>query len=250
MLPEELVAAGDLAGQGYGGLVGSIRQTHGAIARRVFRYVGQPARPVQLAHDAIAEVAYGSTRLLGRTLVEIAGRGAAATQGEGGASVERSPAGRVVKGALSGAFGDRLAEEGSPLAVQMAVRRRGRDIPPEPSALAGAFPRATPKLAIFLHGLCETDDAWWLAARAARGPDAPPFRTYGQRLRDELGYTPLYVRYNSGLHISANGRRLAELIERVVAGWPCEVEQITLIGHSMGGLVARSACHYGAETAW
>ena len=36
----------------------------------------------------------------------------------------------------------------------------------------------------------------------------------------ELGYTPLYVRYNSGRHISENGRDLAEQLERLVAAWP------------------------------
>ncbi len=28
--------------------------------------------------------------------------------------------------------------------------------------------------------------------------------------------------------------------------WPVELEEIALVGHSMGGLVARSACHLGA----
>jgi pimeloyl-ACP methyl ester carboxylesterase len=64
-------------------------------------------------------------------------------------------------------------------------------------------------------------------------------------LRRDHGYTPLYIRYNSGLHISDNGRRLSGLLDRVVGEWPIEVEEIALIGHSMGGLVARSACHYG-----
>jgi pimeloyl-ACP methyl ester carboxylesterase len=108
---------------------------------------------------------------------------------------------------------------------------------------------ATPKLAVFLHGLCETDDAWKLAPRAARSAQTRP-PTYGAQLRDELGYTPVYIRYNSGLHISANGRRLAALLEDVAAVWPVEVQEISLLGHSMGGLVARSACHYGAEREW
>jgi pimeloyl-ACP methyl ester carboxylesterase len=65
----------------------------------------------------------------------------------------------------------------------------------------------------------------------------------------ELGYTPIYVRYNTGRHISENGRELARLLEALVASWPTEVHEITLVGHSMGGLVARSACHYGAGSA-
>jgi pimeloyl-ACP methyl ester carboxylesterase len=60
----------------------------------------------------------------------------------------------------------------------------------------------------------------------------------------------LYVRYNSGRHISENGHELALLLERVVTSWPLPVTEITLIGHSMGGLVARSACHYAASSDW
>ena len=83
--------------------------------------------------------------------------------------------------------------------------------------------------------LCETEGAWRMGS-------TPPF---GSRLRDELGYTPLYVRYNTGLHVSDNGRRLSEVLEAVVNAWPVDVAEIVLVGHSMGGLVARSACHYG-----
>jgi pimeloyl-ACP methyl ester carboxylesterase len=73
---------------------------------------------------------------------------------------------------------------------------------------------------------------------------------YGYRLQAELGYTPLYIRYNTGLHISENGRELNRVIDRIIAEWPVDVHEIALIGHSMGGLVARSACHYGAGSNW
>jgi pimeloyl-ACP methyl ester carboxylesterase len=100
----------------------------------------------------------------------------------------------------------------------------------------------TPRLGIFVHGLCETDDSWRVQPLSAEPWPHPP---YGSRLGDELGYTPLYLRYNTGLRISDNGRRLSGLIERTVEGWTTDVEEIALVGHSMGGLVARSACHYG-----
>jgi pimeloyl-ACP methyl ester carboxylesterase len=70
---------------------------------------------------------------------------------------------------------------------------------------------------------------------------------YGSRLAEELDCTAIYVRYNTGLHISVNGRAVAELLEELVREWPVEVQQIALIGHSMGGLVARSACHRGTQ---
>jgi pimeloyl-ACP methyl ester carboxylesterase len=65
------------------------------------------------------------------------------------------------------------------------------------------------------------------------------------RLRDALGLTPVYLRYNSGRHISTNGQELADVLDRLCAAWPVPVESLSLLGHSMGGLVMRSACWYG-----
>jgi pimeloyl-ACP methyl ester carboxylesterase len=91
------------------------------------------------------------------------------------------------------------------------------------------------RAAVFVHGLCETDTAWRLGGG----------HTYGERLREDLGHTPVYARYNTGRHISDNGRALAGALEALVADGP--VEELVLVGHSMGGLVARSACHYGEK---
>ena len=102
---------------------------------------------------------------------------------------------------------------------------------------------------MFVHGLGETDASWSLTPRGEAMADR---RTYGERLADDLGFSPVHLRYNSGLHVSENGRSLARLLDELVATWPAEVEEIVLVGHSMGGLVARSACHYGdlEEQAW
>jgi pimeloyl-ACP methyl ester carboxylesterase len=124
----------------------------------------------------------------------------------------------------------------------MAVRRGGHDVTITRDGLAAAYPDATPRLAVFVHGLFGDDDNWRLFPL---GGDRAARRTYGERLRDELGFTPLQVRYNTGRHVSDNGRELAQLLDGVVAGWPVGVEELVLVGHSMGGLVARSACHYG-----
>jgi pimeloyl-ACP methyl ester carboxylesterase len=151
--------------------------------------------------------------------------------------------------AITGLRGDALEEEGSPLAQPMAVRVAGEPVGLEPDALAEAFPNATPRIVVFLHGLMETEFSWGghrRAAGTARGLRKTG-ETYGTRLERELGYTPVTVRYNSGLRISRNGSCLSELMEELVAGWPVEVERVALVGHSMGGLVARSACHRGVE---
>jgi pimeloyl-ACP methyl ester carboxylesterase len=95
---------------------------------------------------------------------------------------------------------------------------------------------------VFVHGLGETDAAWGYGSPRRSGPPEP---RYGTRMERELGYSALYVRYNTGLHISENGRALSRLLDDLVDDWPEPVREIALVGHSMGGLVARSACHYG-----
>jgi pimeloyl-ACP methyl ester carboxylesterase len=124
------------------------------------------------------------------------------------------------------------------------VRVRGDDVPVVCESLADAFNDATRKVVVFVHGLVETDEAWTvLPLRSGSSGERP--RPYGSRLRSDLGYTPVYLRYNTGRHISDNGAELSALLERLVAAWPVEVEELVLVGHSMGGLVARSACHHG-----
>ena len=88
---------------------------------------------------------------------------------------------------------------------------------------------------MFVHGLMGEEHGWLLGRRQGR-------EDYGTRLARDLGCTPVYVRYNTGRHISENGRSLADLLEAVVDAWPVEVEEVALVGHSMGGLVSRSAC--------
>jgi pimeloyl-ACP methyl ester carboxylesterase len=72
---------------------------------------------------------------------------------------------------------------------------------------------------------------------------------HGEALAREAGYTPVYLHYNSGQHVSTNGHAFADILETLLKAWPVPVENLTIIGHSMGGLIARSACHYGGRTA-
>jgi pimeloyl-ACP methyl ester carboxylesterase len=95
---------------------------------------------------------------------------------------------------------------------------------------------------VFVHGWCLTERSW---SRLPR--EDGDSRSYGERLRADLGFSPVQLRYNPGLHVSANGRTLAEILDRLHAHWPVPITELVLVGHSMGGLVARSACHYGAQ---
>ena len=225
MQPEELRALGELAGEAIGGVATRIEEMHVGVSKRAFDGVGVAAIPVKFLHERISRTAYAATRAALRGAVRSGTRLVSLTSTDEGSSLEDTAGGRFAIGALNGAFGDRLSR---PLACEMCIARPVE----EPSD----------RVAIFLHGLCETEDAWWLGSRR--------HQPYGVRLQTELGWTPVYVRYNSGRHISDNGRELARLLDELVERWPVEVSEIALIGHSMGGLVARCACHHGAEQHW
>ena len=244
--PNEVRAASDLATDVFGGAVSSIERTHLAVAARSFGLSGASRSPARMLHDGISRVAYGSVRGAGRIggamIGAAAGAVAARESTHEGRPISNTRTGAVALGALNGWAGDRLAERGSDLAVGMSLRDPlGCRIVIDGPSLAAAYPGATGKVAIFIHGLTETERTWWFGMRA--GDDGTGGRPYGERLAADLGYTPLYLRYNSGLHVSENGRLLAELLDRIDAEWPAEIEEIAVFGFSMGGLVARSANH-------
>jgi pimeloyl-ACP methyl ester carboxylesterase len=213
---------------------------HRAIAARAFGASGPGALSARALHDAISNGVYAGVGGAARVAGLVADTGLATRVVRDGRALSSSPRGALVVGTLNGLIGDSLEREGSDLHEPMSVRAGGRAVPLEPGALAAAHPDAGPRPVVFLHGLMETEFSWRMGA----GPEGA---TYASRLRRDLGRTPVEVRYNSGRHISENGRSLADLLEELVAAWPVEVEEVALVGHSMGGLVARSACHLAAE---
>ena len=242
MRRDELRALGSLVGDAAAGIATQAREVHEGIASRVFGALGPSAVPVRVVHDRVAGGAYAAASTLTGAVVKGGAAAASLAQPIDAPSLRDAPRGSLAVGALNGLWGDRLHRDRSALETPMAVRVRGRDVALDPGTLRRAFPQATPRLAVFIHGLCETEDAWHLgAARSV---------PYGDRLLAELGYTPVLVRYNSGLHISHNGRALAALLDALIEHWPHEVAEVALIGHSMGGLVARGACHYAPAGSW
>ena len=140
--------------------------------------------------------------------------------------------------ALNGAFGDYLERSGNELALGMGlVDRHGRPIELSKAGLHAACDTPSPRVVLLVHGLGMNEQQW---RQAGRGD-------FGERLDADFGYTALRLRYNSGRHISHNGRDLAQLLQSLCDSYPVPIERLTIIGHSMGGLVARSACHYGQE---
>lgn len=203
-------------------LVESMHHTIGARAR----IVGQaPAGRTSGITGLVYRSVRGTTRLVGRGLDGVL----SAVGSEAAAS---TPEREAFIAALNGIFGDHLVDSGNPLAIPMSLRIGGR---PYASALAAP----TGRLLVLAHGLAMNDVQW-----TRRGHD------HGQALARDAGWTPLYLHYNSGLHVSQNGRELSAWLNRVVASWPVPVDELAIVGHSMGGLVARSACAVGAQEPW
>jgi pimeloyl-ACP methyl ester carboxylesterase len=215
--PGELAALTRLSLDELGSAAAGIGHIHKAIADRAFGASGRGGTPARAIHDEVARRVYGGLRQASSSAGRLAAKAVA-----GYGPISTGPRGAAIVAAINGLIGDALEREQSALAEPMSVRVNGRAVG------ADAFAeRATPRIAVFAHGLMETEFAW--------GPEP-----YGEGL---AGWTPVYVRYNTGRHVSENGASLDELLDELVAAWPVEIEQIALVGHSMGGLVARSACH-------
>ena len=243
MQRQEIRSLADLAGEGSRILTSLVRDTHSGIARRVFGAIGPASRPVEVVHNTIAALTYyGVDRAVRGSLHGVGELAAESCGSDEDASVELRPTTAGVIAALNGIYGDELSERGNGFALTMQIRHRGKPVAMNAAAIAAAFPKATSRIVVFVHGWCMTERPWWRRPR-----DGESVRPYGTRLRSDLGFTPVYLRYNTGLHISDNGKALAALMDQLQTLWPVPVEEIALIGHSMGGLVVRSACHYGAQ---
>ncbi|NKY89614.1 esterase/lipase family protein [Nocardia veterana] len=232
----EIKALARLAGDELGGAVDGVATVHRALSDHVFAAVrlgvGPAARPVQVVHDAIADNVY---RIVSGSAVSAGMLAEHAAAFSGIPTPSRTVVGSGFLAALQGLIGDTLAEQRPILAAPMAFRVDGEPVAPE--RIAQHITVAGGRVVIFLHGLAETEHAWRLGGRP----------TYAERLEADLGCTSLQVRYNSGLHISENARQLNDLLQRLTEHWPVEIEQLSLVGHSMGGLIARGACFAAAE---
>src|SRR4051794_8678768 len=218
------------------GFFDGLHSIQGSVAERAFKRTGPGGAPAHWMYDRITGAVYGGLK----GSVVGAGRvadGALARRPHLAArAVSTTPRGAALVAAINGLIGDTLERRQSPLHQPMCLRMNGEPLALTREALTDAYPEATPRVAIFVHGLMETEFSWRWGSRETG-------ESYGTLLERELGIPPVYVRYNSGRHISDNGRSLADLLEEAVAAWPVPVEEVTLIGHSMGGLIARSAAH-------
>lgn len=228
---DELRGAAQLAVAATTGVVDVVEDMHRTIGSGP-RLLGQPLRrPV----EAVTAVGYGAVRAVTALAGAALDRSIDAISPWLGSSTP-SPQREAAQAALCGVVGDLLHDTGNPLAIPAMLRQGGRALTLEPETLRAHLAQVSSRALVLVHGSSMNDLQW-----SRHGHD------HGQLLARELGLCPVYLHYNSGRHVSDNGLLLADLLEKMVAAWPVPLRDVSIVAHSMGGLVARSACH-AAET--
>ena len=226
-----------------------VQEMHRAIADQSFDVLNKiplisgPSQVIQKAHDAIstgvyAAIHHGAGGVLGA---------ASLLEKSHSDFTDEKPPGRLASGlrsALNGAFGDHFAAINNRLAIEMALHLDGVPIALEPAALLSAYPLAGKKICLFIHGL-SCDEHCWIPGKA----DSESECEFAPLLQSEFGYTPLYLRYNTGLPIAENGAQLSAFLDALIRAWPVPDCELRIIGHSMGGLISLAACQQATSVA-
>lgn len=235
--PTDLKAAAQLAGQATHGVINIVEGVHQSVRSKLGLGKGASNEQSNGLTGQIYKGIRGVTQLVGHGLDGALGLLLPLVDNPA-KHPEASPGREAVLAALNGVMGDRLVDTGNPLAQAMELRFKGQTLPLDvPDTFKNKLGEsASPHLLLLIHGLCMNDTQW-----RRNGQD------HGAYLSKALGCTPVYLRYNSGLHTSESGRELAAMLEQLAAAWPVPLERITIVGHSMGGLVARSAVQIARE---
>lgn len=211
-----------------------------AMHRRIVHPPLLPSTPIQNLITAIAGVAYKnirwSTRFIGKEADKALGK-LAAVMG----TIKTTEEQETMRAVLNGLIGDHLEKTDNPLKIEMQFKHQGKALQIDKKIIKETYPVITDKIVIMIHGSCMNELQW-----------TQDEHNHGTAIARELDKTPVYLHYNSGRHISTNGQTLNTLLEKLVAQWPVPVQEITIIAHSMGGLVSRSALQYGQaqEQSW
>jgi pimeloyl-ACP methyl ester carboxylesterase len=237
--------ASALAVRAVQGITDLVEEMHGAIAGLSPPIAANPAQPkttrgiarwvYRSVRGVTGVVGWGMNRSLDVAQLPLVSEALAPALGRIAVRLKLTsaePYREPVRAALNGVLGDILADTANPLAIDMRFRQRGR-------ALEAS--RSNGKLLIMVHGLCMNDLQW-----LRDGHD------HGAMLAERLGWETIYLHYNSGRRVTENGADFADLLEHTLGNWPVPITQLAIVGHSMGGLIARSACHHAllAQQRW
>lgn len=235
--PGRHVRAADVAGYGKLALDATLGVVDmvGAMHRKIVDTPGVLEIPLakalseatDLVLGGIREVAHSTREGVDRLVADLAPD---ITQMESSAQRE------AVVSAFNGVVGDHLASSNNPLTITMRMRQNGQALELSKPALQTAITPISGKILLLVHGSCMNDLQW-----TRQNHD------HGAALAAAHGFTAVYLHYNTGLHISSNGRQLASLVQELVHVWPTAVQELVIVAHSMGGLVSRSACHYAQQ---
>jgi pimeloyl-ACP methyl ester carboxylesterase len=219
------------------GITNTVMQMHGAVARRSSPFSNARLAGDEPALGAISKAVYSSIQSVLHGLREGTDKSFSLLPGESSNSPNSPGRGLAFQSILNGVCGDHLESTDNVLAAPM--RFTTPEIIPDlvETDLQAAIPDASPDIAVYVHGLCLSPQSWF--------PDN--HLSISHKLKESAGLTPLYLQYNTGRHISTNGRDLSAQLHKLVEAWPVSVESINLVGHSMGGLVIRSACWYAEQ---
>jgi len=245
--PDDAAAVGDWYGVGdmvaitIEQISAPVEGMHRAIVDRWLRMAGPRVEPSRRLVDGLIASIYKTVRLGASALGSSISVGFdLSTERVRLRPVWETPKGRYVQAIFNGVWGDILDKDQSPLGIELGLRDLdGSLISTDSASLGGAFPCPRARLALMVHGFGDTERRW--------RSDASP--TLCERLEAE-GFSVLHLRYNTGRAIDDNGSDLADLLEAISSEWPVEIEEIALIGHSMGGLVNRSAVAVGRSNGY
>ncbi len=196
------------------------KQSHGPVHSVVRKATG-------LVYGSVR----GVTRLVGTGLDAALGRLQPELE-----HIQSSKVRAAVLSILNGVLGDHMTTRNNPLTITMGWRYQGQALASNTEALRQALPQATGRILVMLHGHCMNELQWTTGSG----------HNHGDILAEHNGFTAMVLRYNTGLHVSQNGRALADQLEQLIKAWPTPVQEICIVGYSMGGLLARSAFYYGA----
>ncbi len=234
--PGRHVRAADIAGYGKLALDATLGVVDmmGAMHRKIVDTPGVLENPLAKAVSEATDLVLGGIREVAHSTREGVDR-LVADLAPDVARMESSVQREAVVSAFNGVVGDHLASSNNPLTITMCLRQNGQAFELSKSALQAAAP-ISGKILLLVHGSCMNDLQW-----------TRQDHNHGTALVAAHGFTAVYLHYNTGLHISSNGRQLAGLVQDLVHVWPTEVQELVIVAHSMGGLVSRSACHYAQQ---